>query len=97
MASDAAGAIGLLEEREFDVVIADARAAVSAGERFADRLLRRWPDLKDRTILLTADVRPETEAWLKGLACPYFIKPFRIAELKAATARILRARRLVGQ
>jgi CheY-like chemotaxis protein len=95
-ASEAVAAIGLLEEREFDVIIADARPAVSAGERFADHLLRRWPDLKERTILLTADVRPETEAWLTGLGCPYFIKPFRIGELKAATARILRARRLVG-
>jgi CheY-like chemotaxis protein len=96
-ASDAGAAIGLLEEREFDVVIADARAPVSAGERFADHLFRRWPDFKERTILLTADVRPETEAWLTSLGCPYFIKPFRIGELKAATARILRARRLVGQ
>jgi two-component system NtrC family sensor kinase len=96
-ASDAGAAIGLLEEREFDVVIADARAPVSAGERFADHLFRRWPDFKERSILLTADVRPETEAWLTSLGCPYFIKPFRIGELKAATARILRARRLVGQ
>jgi two-component system NtrC family sensor kinase len=96
-ASEAGAAIGLLEEREFDVVIADARAPVSAGERFADHLFRRWPDLKERSILLTADVRPETEAWLTSLACPYFIKPFRIGELKAATARILRERRLVGQ
>jgi two-component system NtrC family sensor kinase len=96
-ASEAAAAIALLEVREFDLVIADARAPVSAGERFPDHLFRRWPDLRERSILLTADVRPETETWLAGLACPYFIKPFRVGELKAATARILRARRLVGQ
>ncbi|HET7039818.1 MAG TPA: ATP-binding protein [Gemmatimonadales bacterium] len=96
-ASEAAVAIALLEEREFDLVIADARAPVSAGERFPDHLFRRWPDLRERSILLTADVRPETEAWLAGLAVPYFIKPFKVGELKAATARILRARRLVGQ
>jgi two-component system NtrC family sensor kinase len=96
-ASEATAAIALLEEKEFDLVIADARAPVSAGERFPDHLFRRWPDLRERSILLTADVRPETETWLAGLACPYFIKPFRVGELKAATARILRARRLVGQ
>jgi two-component system NtrC family sensor kinase len=96
-ASDAAQAIGLLEEREYDVIIADARAPVSAGERLADLLLRRWPEARERTILLTADVRPETDAWLKELGCPYFIKPFRIGDLKAATAKILRTRRLVGQ
>jgi two-component system NtrC family sensor kinase len=96
-ASDAAQAVAHLEERAFDVVIADARVPVSAGERFADHLLRRWPDLKDRAIFLTADVRPETEAWLKGLGCPYFLKPFRVGDLKAATAKILRRRRLVDQ
>lgn len=96
-ASDATQAVAQLEERDFDVIIADARAPVSAGERLADHLLRRWPDLKERTIFLTADVRPETDTWLKGLACPYFLKPFRVGELKAATAKILRRRRLVGQ
>jgi two-component system NtrC family sensor kinase len=96
-ASDAAQAVAQLEERDFDVIIADARVPVSAGERLADHLLRRWPDLKERTIFLTADVRPETDAWLKGLACPYFLKPFRVGELKAATAKILRRRRPVGQ
>jgi two-component system NtrC family sensor kinase len=96
-ASDAAQAVALLEERGFDVLIADARVPVSAGERLADHLLRRWPDLKDRVILLTADVRPETDAWLKGLGCPYFLKPFRVGDLKAATAKIQRRRRLTAQ
>jgi CheY-like chemotaxis protein len=96
-ASDAAQAVALLEERGFDVLIADARVPVSAGERLADHLLRRWPDLKDRVILLTADVRPETDAWLKGLGCPYFLKPFRVGDLKAATAKIQRRRRLTTQ
>jgi CheY-like chemotaxis protein len=95
-ASDAPQAVAQLEEREFDVIIADARVPVSAGERLADHLLRRWPDLKERTIFLTADVRPETDTWLRELGCPYFLKPFRVGDLKAATARILRRRRLVG-
>jgi len=88
-ARDAAHAISLLEQRQFDVIIADPRAAVSAGERFAEHLLRRWPDARHRTILVTADVRPETEAWLKELGCRYFVKPFRIGELKTATAEVL--------
>jgi len=88
-AHDAPHAIQLLEQRRFDLIIADPRSAVSAGERFADHLLRRWPDVRDRTILVTADVRPETRAWLQRLGCRYFLKPFRVGELKAATAEVL--------
>ncbi len=78
-----------LEERAYDLVIADPRAAVSAGERFGDHLARRWPQYLPRTILVTADVRPETQAWLDGMGCRYFVKPFRIGELKSAAAHIL--------
>ena len=87
---DPADALRQLEHRSFDLIITDARAAVSAGETFAGVLLARWPDLKKRTILLTADVRAETDEWLKRLGCSYLRKPFRISELKAAAARILR-------
>jgi PAS domain S-box-containing protein len=85
-AVDAHQATVLLRSRAYDLVIADARTPVSAGERFADYLLREWPGLRARTIFLTADVRPDTEAWLGGLGCPVFHKPFKVAELKNAIA-----------
>jgi two-component system, NtrC family, sensor kinase len=87
-AVDAHQATVLLRSRSYDLVIADARTPVSAGERFADYLLREWPALGTRTIFLTADVRPDTEAWLRGLGCPVFHKPFRVAELKNAIANL---------
>ena len=90
-AADAAQAAVLLRGTTYDLVMADARVPVSAGERLADLLGREWPHLRDRTIFLTADVRPDTEAWLRGLGCPFFFKPFRVAELKAAIARVLDA------
>jgi hypothetical protein len=61
---------------------------VSAGERFADYLLREWPTLRTRTIFLTADVRPDTAAWLRDLGCPVFYKPFKVVELKNAIASV---------
>jgi two-component system NtrC family sensor kinase len=91
-AADTSQATGFLEERQYDLVIADARVAVSAGERFADYLLRRWPELRMRTVFLTADVRPDTETWLRALGCPFFFKPFRMGELKAAIGKVLRER-----
>jgi two-component system NtrC family sensor kinase len=72
----------------FDLIIADARAAVSAGETFATVLLNRWPKLKSKTILITGDVRPETHDWLRSLGCSYFQKPFKVSDLKEAAARI---------
>jgi DNA-binding response OmpR family regulator len=90
-AADAQQAAVLLRGTAYDLVVADARVPVSAGERFGTYLGREWPRLRGRTIFLTADVRPDTEAWLRGLGCPYFFKPFRIAELKAAIAAALEA------
>jgi CheY-like chemotaxis protein len=81
-------AVRQLEKHEFDLVIADARAAVSAGETFANVLLNRWPELRSKTILITADVRPETDQWLRSLGCSYFQKPFKVSDLKEAAARI---------
>jgi two-component system NtrC family sensor kinase len=90
-AADATQAAVLLRGAAYDLVVADARVPVSAGERFGGFLVREWPELRSRTIFLTADVRPDTEAWLRGLGCPFFFKPFRIAELKAAIAGVLEA------
>ncbi len=88
-APSAAEALRQLERRNFDLVIADPRAAVSAGEMLADVLLRRWPALRDRTILVTGDVRSETDEWLKRLGCRYFRKPFKVSELQAQAAEML--------
>jgi two-component system NtrC family sensor kinase len=90
-AADAGQAMALLRRTTYDLLIADARVPVALGERFADYLWREWPQLRTRTIFLTADVRPDTEAWLRGLGCPFFFKPFRMADLKAAVAGVLDA------
>jgi two-component system NtrC family sensor kinase len=90
VAADTTQAAAMLDRRTYDLVVADARAPVSAGERLGDYLFRRWPLLRTRTVLLTADVRPETEAWLRALGYPYFYKPFRVGELKAAAREILK-------
>jgi len=88
-ATDTRHALDLLERNRYDLVIADARAAVSAGEGFAEVVTARFPEIAGRTILLTADVRPETEEWLRALGCRYFRKPFNVRELRAAAAEIL--------
>jgi two-component system NtrC family sensor kinase len=88
-AGDAAHALDLLRRDAYDLVLADPRVAVSAGESFATVLCSRHPELKPRTIFLTADVRSETDEWLTLLGCRYFRKPFNVRELRAAAAEIL--------
>ncbi len=88
-ASDAAHALELLERHGYDLVLADPRVAVSAGESFATVFCARHPEFKPRTIFLTADVRAETDEWLTELGCRYFRKPFNVRELRAAAAEIL--------
>ncbi|UCF41425.1 MAG: GAF domain-containing protein [Gemmatimonadota bacterium] len=88
-AGDAAHALDLLKRHTYDLVLADPRIAVSAGESLATVLCARHPELKPRTIFITADVRSETDQWLTGLGCRYFRKPFVVRELRAAAAEIL--------
>lgn len=86
--STAEPAVERLENRRYDLIIAEPRTAVSPGETFADLLLRRWPELASRTILVTGDVREETARWLDGLGCRYFRKPFNVREFLSTAAKV---------
>ena len=91
IARDGEHAAALLNGRRWDLIIADARVPVSAGERFGEFVLRAHPGMRDRVLLLTADVREETAAWLRGTGCRFLLKPFRVAELKATAAAVFAA------
>jgi CheY-like chemotaxis protein len=88
-AADAQHALSLLASTTYDLVIADARAAVSADESFVDAYVADHPNAKARTILLTADVRPETDAWLEALGVRFLHKPFTVRDLRTAARAIL--------
>lgn len=90
-ALDGSHGLELLERGGYDLIIADPGARVASGRPFADELVARWPELRRRTIFATADVRPETEAWLRGLGCHYVHKPLSARQLRAAAAELLTA------
>ena len=90
-ARDAGHGLELLEREAYDLIIADPRAGAPSGRPFAEELVARWPELRPRTIFATADVRPETEAWLRGLGCHYAHKPLSARQLRAAAAELLTA------
>jgi len=89
---DASQAFSLLNNNRYDLIVADARATNSAGTTFGDALKADRPDLCAQTILMTADVRPETDEWLRTLNCSFLRKPFDPAHLRE-TARALVAGR----
>jgi CheY-like chemotaxis protein len=86
---DASQAFSLLQNNSYDLIVADARAPNTDGIAFGEGLRTQRPDLCSRTILMTADVRPETDAWLKSLGCTYLRKPFEAGALRAAAADLL--------
>jgi two-component system NtrC family sensor kinase len=90
-ARDAAHAAELLERNAYDLILADPRATVTAGQTFADLLCGQRPELKSRTVFLTGDVRRETDEWLERLGCRYLRKPFNLRELRAAAEEAVRS------
>jgi len=59
---------------------------------FAEALRARWPALMGRAIFATADVRPETEEWLRRLGGRYVHKPVNARQLRREAAEVLQAR-----
>ena len=86
---DASQAFSLLRDNSYDLIIADARTADSEGSTFGDGLKAQFPDLCSRSLLMTADVRPETDTWLRSLGCRYLRKPFDPAELRSTAIEVL--------
>jgi two-component system NtrC family sensor kinase len=76
------------QPHQYDLIIADPRAAASSGETLGNVLVKQWPHLTDRTILVTADVRPETIRWLEQSGFQFFRKPFNVREFLRAAARV---------
>lgn len=88
-ARDAGHALSLLQTTQFDLVLADSRAAVSADQSLADAITLEHADLRDRTIFLSADVRPDAEQRLEELGWRFVRKPFGVRELMRTAGEIL--------
>ncbi|HXE56776.1 MAG TPA: ATP-binding protein, partial [Gemmatimonadales bacterium] len=65
----------LASEREYELVIADARAAVGPGRGFVDALLAARPEVRGRVIVTTDDVRGEQEARFRAAGLRTARKP----------------------
>jgi two-component system, OmpR family, KDP operon response regulator KdpE len=72
----------MLDESRFDLVLLDLRLPQMDGDTFFLAIVRRWPRLLGRVILMSGDPpsqHPESPAEL--VACPILSKPFTLDSL----------------
>jgi DNA-binding NtrC family response regulator len=90
--ADPHSAYQILDESSFDVVLLDLRLPQMAGDTFFLAIVRRWPRLMGRVILMSGDPLPLQPDWPAELArCPVLPKPFSLDTLIRTVGAVLAA------
>src|SRR5207245_8847365 len=79
-------ALDLARARTYDLILADGQAS-ARGRRFAEELVEARPDLRDRILVATGDVRPTTEVAPGRLGLRYARKPVHSQDRRRDAAR----------
>jgi DNA-binding response OmpR family regulator len=80
----------MLDESTFDLVLLDLRLPQMAGDTFFLAIVRRWPRLLGRVILMSGappTLQPQWPAEL--VACPVLTKPFGLDVLGKLVETVL--------
>jgi DNA-binding NtrC family response regulator len=87
---DPNSAYQILGESNFDLVLLDLRLPQMAGDTFFLAIVRRWPRLLGRVILMSGDPLPPQPDWPSELAgCPVLHKPFSLDTLFTTVGQVL--------
>ena len=79
-----------LDESRFDLVLLDLRLPQMAGDTFFLAIVRRWPRLAGRVILMSGDPPSDHPDWPDELvACPILSKPFTLDALVRLVGTVL--------
>lgn len=80
----------MLDESRFDLVLLDLRLPQMAGDTFFLAIVRRWPRLLGRVILMSGDPPSAHPDWPPELvACPILSKPFTLDSLGEMVRTVL--------
>ncbi len=92
--ADPNSAYQILAESSFDLVLLDLRLPQMPGDTFFLAIVRRWPRLLGRVILMSGDPLSQQPEWPDELAaCPILFKPFKLDTLMHTVADVLAANR----
>jgi DNA-binding response OmpR family regulator len=90
--ADPHSAYQMLSEMTFDLVLLDLRLPQIGGDTLFLAIIRQWPRLRDRVILMSGDFWSEQIGWPKELlACPILPKPFSLEALATTVRAVLAA------
>lgn len=90
--ADPHSAYQILDESTFDLVLLDLRLPQMAGDTFFLAIVRRWPRLLGRVILMSGDPLSQQPEWPAELAgCPVLPKPFSLDTLVKTVGAVLAA------
>jgi two-component system NtrC family response regulator len=89
-AGDADGALLLLDQRRYDLVIADIRMAELDGPALLDALAERFGDELPHIIFLTrVAFDPHYGSFLTNLRAPVLTKPLKLGRVLELVGRVL--------
>jgi CheY-like chemotaxis protein len=88
----------LLDAADYDLVMLDIHLPQMTGDTLAIALLRRWPRLAGRILLMTGDPWALRANWPEELRqCPLLVKPFTLDALGSVVLSMLSAQEPQGQ
>jgi DNA-binding response OmpR family regulator len=90
--ADPHSAYQVLDESIFDLVLLDLRLPQMAGDTLFLAIVRRWPRLLGRVILMSGDPWSQQPDWPAELVgCPVLHKPFSLTTLVGTVGEVLAA------
>ncbi|HEU5169814.1 MAG TPA: response regulator [Gemmatimonadales bacterium] len=88
-AGDPRSAYALLSEGRFDALVLDIRLPHTLGDAFYFAVVRQWPELRGRIVLMSGDPWSGSETWPPELhGCPMLAKPFTLDTLARTLAAV---------
>ncbi len=82
---------GMLEKREYDLILIDIRTPVMNGKQLYQSINEKHPDLTDRVLFTTGDLLGGgTKSFLEQSGRLFLPKPFTPDELKTIVRKALR-------
>ena len=80
----------ILAHDRFDAILLDIRMPFVSGDTLFLAIIRRWPELRDRIVLMSGDPENASVGWSQELKQrPFLSKPFTFDSLTRAIVSVL--------